>query len=50
MPEIGVAVIQQGARRNYMYARRLADPGLLLSLITDVAWVQGRRGDRSQAG
>ncbi len=43
MTDACVAIIQQGARRNYIYARQLAEAGLLHSLITDAAWVEGRQ-------
>jgi glycosyltransferase involved in cell wall biosynthesis len=33
-----VMLIQQGARRNYVYARQLERAGLLHSLVTDAAW------------
>ena len=35
-----VMVIQQGARRNYIYARLLNEAGLLHSLMTDAAWAK----------
>jgi len=35
-----VIVIQQGARRNYIYAAQLESHGLLHSLATDAAWSQ----------
>jgi glycosyltransferase involved in cell wall biosynthesis len=34
-------LIQQGARRNYIYARQLEAAGLLHSLVSDVAWASG---------
>lgn len=37
-----VMVIQQGARRNFVYARQLEAAGLLHSLVTDVAWPEGQ--------
>ena len=33
-------LIQQGARRNYIYARQLEAAGLLQSVVTDAAWPQ----------
>lgn len=36
-----VTVIQQGARRNYIYARLLEADGLLRNLICDTAWPAG---------
>ena len=39
-------LIQQGARRNYLYACKLAEAGLLHSLVTDAAW----RGPRLERG
>jgi len=41
MSERDVMVIQQGARRNYVYARQLESAGLLHSLVTDAAWTEG---------
>lgn len=37
-------MIQQGARRNYVYARQLEDAGLLHSLVTDFAIPSGSSG------
>ncbi len=37
-----VMMIQQGARRNYVYARQLEQAGMLHSLVTDAAWAEGR--------
>ena len=39
-----VMMIQQGARRNYVYARQLEQAGLLHSLVTDAAWAEGDGG------
>ena len=39
-----VMMIQQGARRNYIYARQLEAAGLLHSLVTDAAWADGDAG------
>jgi glycosyltransferase involved in cell wall biosynthesis len=44
MNERRVMMIQQGARRNYVYARQLEDAGLLHSLVTDAAWPAGDEG------
>ena len=38
-----VMMIQMGARRNYIYARQLAEAGLLHSLVCDAAWPAVRR-------
>ncbi len=38
MSDMGVMLIQQGARRNYIYARQLEAAGLLHSVVTDAAW------------
>jgi glycosyltransferase involved in cell wall biosynthesis len=37
-------LIQQGARRNYIYARQLHAVGLLHSVVTDAAWPQSGTG------
>jgi len=37
-----VMMIQQGARRNYIYARQLEAAGLLHSLVCDAAWPTGK--------
>ena len=37
-----VMLIQQGARRNYIYARQLEAEGLLHSLMCDAAWPEGK--------
>ena len=39
-----VMLIQQGARRNYIYARQLEAAGLLHSVVTDAAWPQSGPG------
>jgi glycosyltransferase involved in cell wall biosynthesis len=44
MDERRVMMIQQGARRNYVYARQLEAAGLLHSLVSDAAWPAGDRG------
>ena len=44
MRERCVMMIQQGARRNYIYARQLEEAGLLHSLVTDAAWAEGVGG------
>ena len=44
MNERRVMMIQQGARRNYVYARQLEAAGLLHSLVTDAAWPVGDEG------
>jgi glycosyltransferase involved in cell wall biosynthesis len=44
MTERRVMMIQQGARRNYVYARQLEAAGLLHSLVTDAAWPAGDEG------
>lgn len=38
-----VMLIQQGARRNYIYARQLQEAGLLHSAVTDAAWSENAR-------
>lgn len=38
MTERRVMMIQQGARRNFIYARQLEAAGMLHSLVTDAAW------------
>lgn len=42
--ERNVMLIQQGARRNYIYARQLEAAGMLHSLVTDAAWADGEVG------
>jgi glycosyltransferase involved in cell wall biosynthesis len=44
MDERRVMMIQQGARRNYVYARQLEADGLLHSLVSDAAWPAGDEG------
>ena len=39
-----VMMIQLGARRNYIYAQQLERAGLLHSLATDLAWIEGSDG------
>ena len=39
-----VMMIQQGARRNYIYAQELERAGLLHTLATDAAWTEGTSG------
>ncbi len=41
MPNRHVMLIQQGARRDYIYARQLEEAGLLHSLVCDAAWAEG---------
>ena len=41
MSQRRVMMVQQGARRNYIYARQLEAEGLLHSLVCDAAWPQG---------
>jgi len=41
MADRRVMMIQQGARRNFIYARQLEAANLLHSLVTDAAWPQG---------
>jgi glycosyltransferase involved in cell wall biosynthesis len=43
-----VMMIQQGARRNYIYGRQLEAAGLLHSLVTDAAWPDGRLSAATQ--
>lgn len=38
MADLNVAFIQQGARRNYIYARQLEEAGLLSALVADAAF------------
>ncbi|MEQ1697189.1 MAG: glycosyltransferase family 4 protein [Hyphomicrobiaceae bacterium] len=44
MSDMRVMVIQQGARRNYTYARQLEAAGLLHSVVTDAAWPESGPG------
>lgn len=44
MSEARVMLIQQGARRNYVYARQLHQAGLLRSVVTDAAWPDTKPG------
>lgn len=44
MSERCVTMIQQGARRNYVYARLLEEAGLLARLATDGAYAETSRG------
>ncbi len=44
MTDASVMMIQQGARRNFIYARQLQAAGLLHSLVTDAAWAEGEAG------
>ncbi|OAI24507.1 hypothetical protein A1351_17780 [Methylosinus sp. R-45379] len=41
-------MIQQGARRNFVYARHLEAANLLHSLVTDAAWPEGDAGSLAQ--
>jgi glycosyltransferase involved in cell wall biosynthesis len=43
-----VMIVQQGARRNYVYADQLHAAGLLHSLVTDAAWHADATGLRAQ--
>ena len=44
MADASVIMIQQGARRNFIYARQLQAAGLLHSLVADAAWAEGEAG------
>jgi hypothetical protein len=41
-------MIQQGARRNFVYARHLEAANLLHSLVTDAAWPEGDAGKHKE--